>query len=537
MGTLNIITGSSVIESRNQGVIVPTFDKPRNQQTSKFEGAYVGEPQRGFQDYIVSFDVNSLYPNIMISLNLSPETKVGKFEVQDDGSVLVNKLKGNPNTISRENFYNVVKEHDLAITKAKCLFSQKKKGIIPTIVDNFYKERVTIKKKLFKYKKQISEMEVGDPDYSSIQDKIKLLDIKQFTIKIFINTVYGYFGNKHAPIGDTDISRSITLTGQAIIKQSNKILSEYIRDKCNLTEEQIQKDSPIVYNDTDSVYITIKHLITHLDIPFKTKSGKVTKEAHKVINDIEDHLNKKIIAWGKRSLNSTDCRFIFKRESICDVGLFLQKKRYILRVLDDEGISVDKFKYTGVEVVRTTMPKAVKPYVKKVIEKMLMSKNYNETNKLLNEAYEIFSELPIEDIAFTMGISQYKTEKRDEYGNVKQVCKGFDTYKGMPIHVKAAYYYNTMLERYNLTNTYETIGSGDKVRFFYLKQPNPLGIKVMAYKYYFPDEFRELVTIDKELMFDKIIYSMVERLYESVNWKPRKPGELVQTDLFDLLGE
>jgi hypothetical protein len=154
---------------------------------------------------------------------------------------------------------------------------------------------------------------------------------------------------------------------------------------------------------------------------------------------------------------------------------------------------------------------------------------------MLNEAYDIFKSLPLEDIAFVMGISNYKTETRDDYGNVKDKCEGFKTYKGMPIHAKASYYYNMLLKRYNIENKYETIGSGDKVRYFYTKQPNKFGIKCFAYKYYYPEEFKDIIVPDTEMMFDKIIYSVIERLYEAVNWKPRKPGEIVKTDLFDLL--
>ena len=136
-----------------------------------------------------------------------------------------------------------------------------------------------------------------------------------------------------------------------------------------------------------------------------------------------------------------------------------------------------------------------------------------------------------------MGISNYKTEKRDDYGNVIDKCNGFSTYKGMPIHVKAAYYYNMLIDKNKLGNKYEIINSGDKVRYFYAKQPNRYGIKCFAYKYYYPEEFAQDIIVDKELMFNKIIYSVIERLYDAVNWKPRKPGELVQTCLFELLGD
>jgi len=533
MGSLNVITGAGIIEARKNDKVAPTFIREATHE--KYEGAYVGEPQRGFQDGIVSFDVNSLYPNIMISLNLSPETKMGKFDIINDNEVVVHKEQGQTSTVSKKDFISVVDKLDLSLSRANVMFTQKRKGIFPMIVDNFYKERVKIRREESKVKRQLSEIDEDDPNYTELKNKLDALWIRQFTIKIFINTVYGYFGNKHAPMGDPDISRSITLTGQAIIKQSNKILLNYIKDKCNLTDDQVKDKSPIVYNDTDSVYITIKHIVDKLGIPLTTKRGKVTKEVHKIVNDIEEHLNKEIVDWGRSVLNSSDCRFKFKRESICDVGLFLQKKRYILHILDDEGISVNKFKYTGVEVVRTTMPKAIKPYVKKIIETMLLTKDYTETNKVLMEAYDVFKTLPLEDIAFVMGISNYKTAKRDDYGNVKDECDGFHTYKGMPIHVKSAYYYNLLLDKYKLDSKYETIGSGDKVRYFYVKQPNKFGIKSFAYKYYFPDEFQSDICPDTELMFDKIIYSVIERLFESVDWKPNKPGECIQTDLFELL--
>ena len=336
-------------------------------------------------------------------------------------------------------------------------------------------------------------------------------------------------------MGDSDISRSITLTGQAIIKQSNKILTDYVMERCNLTEADMKNSPCVLYNDTDSVYITIKHLTEALNIPFTTKRGKITKEVHKLVQDIEDHLNEKIISWGEKTLNSKDCRFMFKRESIADVGLFLQKKRYILHVLDDEGIPVNKFKYTGVEVVRTTMPNPIKPHVKGIIEKMLLTKSYTETNKAVNDLYNRFVELPLEDIAFVMGISEYKTKKKDETGSIVDECEGFKTYKGMPIHVKGSYYYNLILQKLGLNNKYESISSGDKVRYFYVKQPNKYGVKSFAYKYYFPTELKDIILPDKEMMFDKIVYSVIERMYEAVNWVPRKPNEIVQTDLFDLL--
>jgi hypothetical protein len=174
------------------------------------------------------------------------------------------------------------------------------------------------------------------------------------------------------------------------------------------------------------------------------------------------------------------------------------------------------------------MPAPIKPYVKKIIETMLLTKDYTATNKIFNETYEIFKGLPLEDIAFVMGVKGY-----EKYANR---CNGFETVKGMPKHVKAAYFHNILLDRFGVERKYEKMSSGDKVRFFEIKKPNSFGLSVIGYKYYYPKEFQSVFEIDYEKMFEKIIYSVIERFYEAVNWQVKKPGNDAQIDLFDLLG-
>ena len=520
MGTLSVITGATVIMARSKDQVVPTFIKD-NTNASKYEGAYVGEPQRGFQHDIISFDANSLYPNTMISLNLSPETKVGKITHKDDQHVYIKHITGKDFKLTHDAFMDFVQKEKIAISRAKILFSQKKKGIMPEIVDGIYQQRVEVKKILKKLKVRLSKMSRDDAEYTSVQREAEQLDIKQFTLKILINTVYGYFGNKHAPIGDPDIARSITLTGQAVIKKSNDILRDYVN------KHGVAGADPVIYNDTDSSYISIERIMRSLGKPFN-EGSIVTKEAYEQAQLVEDNLNEEITKWSRSILNSHDSRFVFKRECMSDVGTFLQKKRYVLRVLDDEGIPTNKFKYTGVEVVRSTIPTPVKPYIKQIIETMMDTENRTETNDVFLRAYDIFKKLPVEDYSFVMGISDY-----EKYADR---CNGFVTVKGMPAHVKAAYHYNRLIDRMGISGDYEAIETGDKVRYFYVNQPNKYGINAIAYKYYYPKEFESVFQPDIEKMFEKIIYSIIERFYESVNWKLNKPSAQVQTDLFDLLG-
>jgi hypothetical protein len=199
----------------------------------------------------------------------------------------------------------------------------------------------------------------------------------------------------------------------------------------------------------------------------------------------------------------------------------------VLHVLDDEGIPVNDFKYVGVEVKRTTMPASVKPLVKDIIETMLLTQDQHKTNKIVERAYDEFIKLSVEEISEVSGIRGL-----EKYSSLSE---GYVTAKGMPHHVKAAYYYNELLTKLEIDKKYERIQSGDKIKHFAVKTPNRFGVKKIAFKYYYPEEFKDIFQPDYEKMFEKIVYSVVERFYENVKWKPKKPGELTQTDLFDLL--
>lgn len=280
----------------------------------------------------------------------------------------------------------------------------------------------------------------------------------------------------------------------------------------------------------NSSHITLTPLLQKHGVPFYTlQHGKrvVTDDALKIAKKLQTHLNKKIDEWSKHQLNSLDSRLEFKIETLCDSAIYLEKKRYILHKLYDEGIIVDKFKYVGVEVVRTTMPKPVKPLVKELIESMILLQDEKKVSDRLKEVYELFKSFPLENIAFTMGIKGY-----EKYA---QNCNGFVAGKRTPIHVKSAYFYNTLLKNYSLVDKYEAINSGDKMKYFYVQQPNKFGITCMGFKYKYPKEFTGLLKPDYEFMFSKIIAAPLERLYDAVKWRYFHPRDAIQTNLLDLL--
>ena len=514
MSTLSTITGTAAIRARQRNQFLPTFQ--RSGEGDKNPGAFVAEPLEGFQSNVVSFDANSLYPNIMISLNLSPETKVGSIIDTSEEHITIKHISGQEFKLTLDKFAQFVKQEKIAITKARVLFSQKVKGILPEIVDDYYKERVAVRKEMMDLKKKKSKS-------TAIQDKIIQLNAKQLCIKIFINSVYGYMGNKNAPLGDDDIAASITLTGQFIIKSARSVARDYVS---KILKHDKFSDIAVA-GDTDSIYLCIDPLLKHYNEPLLI-DNKVNENVHTIISDLNDFINNHINIKLKQELNSHDPRIVFKRESIIDKGLFLEKKRYVAHVVDDEGIECDKWKYVGVEVVRTSMPKTIKPYVKKIIETMLTTRDRMKTNAVVNEAYDVFKSLKPEEVAYTMGMKDL-----DKHANR---AKEFALPKGAPVHVKSAHNYNVLLNKLDVASKYEKVQSGDKIRWLYVTTPNKYGIDTIAFKYYYPTEFHALFKPAYEKMFEKIVFSVVERFYAAVKWPAHKPTEQMKSDLFDIFG-
>jgi DNA polymerase elongation subunit (family B) len=500
--TLPAMNGAIAIRARMRGEYIPTFIRPVTD--FRAPGGYVAEPKIGFAENIVSFDANSLYPSVMISLNLSPETKIGRVE-KDGDKVKIHHVSGRLFEMTPENFKKFINEEQAALTKAGFLFSQKKRGLVPEFLDNLYTKRKEMKNKMMECRKN------GDKEGEQKFDSI------QYAYKIHLNSLYGYMLNKYAPLGDEDIGTSVTLTGQAVIKKSNDLFQDYVRENLpDLSESLLQQSC--VYGDTDSFFVSLKMF------GMDAKSD----EFYELCEDIENYINERIIEWARKALRSTDPRFVFKRETICDAGIFIGKKYYVLHVLDDEGTKVDKFKYRGVDVVKTTMPKKVKPYVKKVIEHMIMSQSLKETNDMFNEAYEEFKNLSIAEISKISGMNNFA-----EYS---ARCNGMNTVKGMPSHLKAAYFHDHIMEQNGWGSKYDKFKSGDKVRMVYVKKPNKYNLDMIGFKGDWPEEFDNIFKVDFEKMFSKVFYAAIERFYKAVGWKLRKPSENLTVELDDLFG-
>jgi len=520
MSTISIVAGAVAIQAKKNKKFIPTFPhKPDDDVT--IEGAFVSEPQRGFHDSVISFDANSLYPNLIRTCNMSPETKVGNVE-EKDGKIHLTFISGKTHELSKEKFEEFKNLQELSQTKIGTLFSQKHPGLVPQIIEDNYKKRMDIKKEMNKLKRELLKLDKTGSEWKEKKKRESILNNKQYALKILMNSIYGAFANNYFFLSDRDIARSITVTGQSVIKKGGEIIGEFF-EKMGVTKESLEKHSPMVYGDTDSCHVSVQRLFENNNIKLLKKDGSLNPEAEKIISTLEKYINEKISKWAVTELNSKNPTLEFKRESICDVAIYIQKKRYVLHVIDEEGVPCDKTKYTGIEVVRSTMTKQVKEFNKKIIETMLQTRDPSKTNILMEKIYEEFQTKKEEEISFVVGIKNY-----EKYADS---CNELTTIKGMPVHVKAAYYYNYFIKKLKLESKYEKITSGDKIQYYYVQQPNKYALTVMAFANRLPEEFKEVFPMDKEKQFEKLVLETMRKIFEPVGWEIREPGKMNYANL------
>ena len=516
LSTLGIVTGMVAQKALERNRIISTFSQHNE---GKFEGGFVKFPKLGINKSLVYYDANSLYPNTIVTLNISPETKVGTIK-RENGQVEITTVSNKKHVLTEEKFKEFIVTQSIAVSKYDVMFTQKTRGLFPDIIEEIYAKRVELKDKTKAWRvKKASMKDKESSEYKRIDFELQLFDSQQFTLKILMNRIYGYFAEKHSPLYDIDLAASVTLTGQSCVKEASLIIGQY------MTNNGITEDCS-VYSDTDSVIYTIDPLLQKRNEPFLINDS-INPAVHKIGKEIKTKLDTDINVWAKNELNSIYCKYEFKQENITQTGIFLGKKRYILKIRDDEGIAVDKVKYTGVEVVSTKTPKKVKPIVKNIIDKLLKNADIKSLDKLLKEAYETFQTFTVEEISQSISVN-----KLDKY---RLKCSGLKMGKGTPWNVKAALAFNLMLEHYNIQNKYESIKSGNKMKLFYVK-PNSFNIDAMGFSYIFPPELNGVVQPDVEKMFEKTVFNQIERVFKCIGVRIKNPLSQETVDLFEFFG-
>ena len=478
---------------RQKNIIIPP--RVEHDKNTKYEGAYVKDPSLGMHDWIVSFDLNSLYPHLIMQYNISPETFVG---VQTHGINVDSVLNEKANL-------DFAKEKNITIAPNGAMFRKDKQGFLPELMEKMYSERVIFKDQSIKAK--IEYQKTKDPIY---KNEISRCYNIQMAKKIALNSAYGAIGNQYFRYFDVSQAEAITLGGQLSIRWVENDVNKFM-NKVLGTENK----NYVVASDTDSIYITMKDLVNKV---CKGKSiQQITDFLHKAS---EDKLQKVIDDSYSRLamyVNAYAQKMIMKREVIANKGIWVAKKRYMLNLYDAEGIRyIDpKLKVMGVEAVKSSTPEVCRGKIKEAIS-VIMNKGQEELIKFVADFKEEFLKMTPEQIAFPRSCN-----------NVLKYTDSSNVYKkGTPIHVKGALIYNHFLKRNHLTHKYPRIQEGDKIKFLMLNLPNTFKEQVIAFSSILPREFDIEKYVDYETQFQKTFTDPLKFILDSIGWSLEKEATL-----------
>lgn len=480
----------------NKKVIVPQRDESKPSRS--IEGAYVKEPKPGHYDWVVSFDATSLYPSIILQYNMSPETL--------KGYLLDTKVEG---MLEKKYDLTFLKESNICMAANGFGYSREKQGFFPEIVQGLFDGRQKYKKLMIDAKKKFES--TGDKKYKNDISKYNNYQMSQ---KILLNSLFGAWANEFFRFSDPNIAEGITITGQYIIRSVANELNRYLNKVCGTTDIDFA-----FYGDTDSCYITLNPLVQKffpnmskeklIDALDKICAEKIEKAINVGCAEVADYTN------------AFDLKVTFKREAIADRGVFVAKKRYALNVYDNEGVRYKEpdMKVMGLEIVRSSTPEPVREMLRDAV-KLVLTSDEKSIRNYVADAEKKFKASAPEDIAFPRSVNGM-----DKYGSSLSIYQ-----KGTPIHVRGALLYNSFLRKQNLSNSYQEIREGDKIKFIYLKEPNPIKENCIAFVGSIPEEFGLKKYVDYDTMFEKSFIAPIEHILTCVGWKYKETASL--EDLF-----
>ena len=481
----------------------------RDNNEEKFIGAYVKEPIVGKYDWIYDLDLTSLYPSIIMTLNISPETKVGKIKNWDAEEwikgVERNYIVANDTEeyeYTRQEMAEVIKDSNLGVAANGVLYSQDKPGLIADILNDWFQKRVDFRK----LEKQYGE--AGDIE------KYEFYAKRQLVQKILLNSMYGVLGLPAFRFYDVDNAEAVTLTGQTVIKKTAEMANIKYWKELNTKEDYN------VYIDTDSIYMMAEPLVKHRYPEYKTfDQERMATEVNTIAEETQSFLNKFYDMLSERFffIPKEKHRFEIKKEYISKAGFWVAKKRYAQWMILKNGIKCDKLDVKGLDVVRSSFPKAFQEFMAKMLKDILMGKSNSEIDESLLDFKKNMPNLPVNKIAKGGAIKELS--KYDD-GSWRPGDSVANFEKGTPAHVKAGIAYNRLLKFFKCPFKHEPIRDGDKVKWVYLKT-NPLGLEAVAFKdYNDPKDIMDFVEtyIDRDGIYKAELENKVDDFYNALKW-------------------
>ena len=486
-------------------IVVPP--KVIKEKTEAFEGAYVKEPQVGKHDWVASFDLNSLYPHLLIQYNISPETIVEPQDYTPEMREVIAQGVTVEKLLDRK--VNLSRISNVTITPNGQFFRTDKPGFIPTMMEEMYEDRKKFKKLMIKAQ-QDYQKEDNPAKKRELENLIARYNNLQLAKKVSLNSAYGAMGSQYFRFYDLRMALGVTSAGQLSIR--------WIEAKINLYMNKILKTENIDYviaSDTDSIYLRLGELVNSVFKEIDTP--KIIEFMDKVCEDkIQPYIDKSYEELADY-VHAYAQKMIMKREGLSDKGLWTAKKRYILNVYNNEGVAYKepKLKVMGLEMIKSSTPSAIREKMTEVTKVMLTGTEL-DVQEFIAQFKEEFKSLPPEEISFPRGLNGLFT-----YADPVSLYK-----KGTPIHVKGAILYNHFLKQHELTNKYPLIQEGEKLKFTYLKMPNPFKDMVISYPGRIPKEFNLDEYIDYDTQFEKAFLEPVKVILDCMGWRPEKTSTL-----------
>jgi DNA polymerase elongation subunit (family B) len=476
---------------KKRNIVIPPKDRSKAVKDAKYAGAYVKEPIPGVYDWVVSFDLNSLYPHLIMQYNISPETLL------DDRhpSATVDRL------LNKEITFEMYKDN--AVCANGAMYRKDIKGFLPELMEKMYGERVIFKKRMLKAKQQYEKTPTDE-----LMKEIARCNNIQMAKKISLNSAYGAIGNQYFRYFKLANAEAITLSGQVSIRWIENRMNKYLNKVLKTDEVDY-----VIASDTDSIYLNMGPLVDTVYKGREKKTESVVSFLNKVCEtDIEKYIDNCYEDLANY-VNAYGQKMQMKRENIADRGIWTAKKRYILNVHDSEGVRYEepKLKIMGIEAVKSSTPAPCRKMIKDAL-KLMMSASEDDVINYIEQCRSDFQKMQPEEISFPRTVSD--VVKYRSYSHIYS--------KGTPIHARGALLYNYYIKQKKLDNKYSLIQNGEKIKFCYLKTPNPIRENVLSFIQEFPKELGLINYIDYDLQFSKGFLDPLKVILDAIGWKAEK---------------
>ena len=476
---------------KEKNIVVPPAK--RSHKDEKYEGAYVKEPKPGRYDWVVSFDLNSLYPHLIMQYNISPETLVDRrHPTATVARILGQKEEVNPK---------------YALCANGAMYRKDIHGFLPEIMQKIYDERVQSKKLMI-----LAKQEYQKTPTKELEKSISKYNNIQMARKIQLNSAYGAIGNQYFRYFNIVNAEAITLSGQVSIRWIEHKMNTYL-NKILKTEKQ----DYVIASDTDSIYLNLGPLVETVYKGRETTDQSIVSFLNKVCEmELEKYISSSYEELATY-VNAYEQKMIMKRENIASSGIWTAKKRYMLNVWDSEGVRYDepKLKMMGIEAVKSSTPAPCRTAIKDAIN-IMMNGTEKDLLDFVSNFRNTFDTLPPEDIAFPRSVN----------GLRKYKASSTVYSKGTPLHVRGTLLYNFHIAKNKLEFKYPLVQEGEKIKYLHLRRPNKINENVISFLNTFPREIGLEGQIDRDTQFEKSFLLPLQIITSVIGWETERRANL-----------